>query len=280
MKFKKIYIEISDICGLYCSFCPIEKNTRGIMSIDLFDKALKDCKNYTKVVALHILGDPLKMKNIKEYLNIAKKYNIQIEITTSGIYLNEFEFLLKSPIRQINISLDAIIEIKSSQLRDKFFKKVFDFCKFRREVTSQTFINLRIQKRERNIDFFKILQNEFNLPNNFNENFKVGNQIIITCKDTFIWQESSSINSKKIQKQNEKNGFCYGLREHFGILANGNLVPCCIDASGNIILGNIKNNSIKDIFAKERTKKIIEGFKKNIIIEEFCKSCDYRKQFI
>ena len=35
MRFEKIYIELSDICGLNCGFCPSVKGVRGAMSVAL-----------------------------------------------------------------------------------------------------------------------------------------------------------------------------------------------------------------------------------------------------
>ena len=38
MRFEKIYIELSDICGLNCGFCPSVKGVRGAMSAEKFGK--------------------------------------------------------------------------------------------------------------------------------------------------------------------------------------------------------------------------------------------------
>ncbi|WP_181646901.1 SPASM domain-containing protein [Helicobacter sp. 16-1353] len=275
MKFQKIYIEISDICGLDCSFCPSMKNTRGKMPLWLFQKALKDCSSYTKLIALHILGDPLKMPNIREYLAIATNYNLNVEITTSGVYLNEFEFLLKSPIRQVNISLDAVMEIKSSHLRKQIFRKIFDFCRTRMESQSEVFINLRIQKRAQNKELLNILQEEFKMPISLDSNTRIGKKTIIVVREPFLW----NLESAKSHHIKHTKGFCYALQTHFGILANGDVVPCCIDVGGNIILGNIAKDSIATIFNSNRTKSMIKGFKSGIIVESFCIDCSFRKQF-
>lgn len=41
MKFKKLYIELSDICGLKCDFCPSKKALRGVMSVEKFFQTCK-----------------------------------------------------------------------------------------------------------------------------------------------------------------------------------------------------------------------------------------------
>lgn len=270
------------------------------MPLSLFQKVLLDCSNYTNLITLHILGDPLKMPNIKEYLTIAYNCNLNVEITTSGIYLDEFEFLLQPPIRQVNISLDAVMEIPSPNLRDKIFKKIFDFCYFRQDFQSDTFINLRIQNKKRNKELLHILQKAFDTPPvSLDVNTRIGKKTIIVIKEPFLWnvkldsnarldsniredsadKEDSRTTAESNMESNYTKGYCYALSEHFGILANGDVVPCCIDAQGNIVLGNIARDSIAAIFKFPRTKAMLEGFKDGFIVESFCKTCDYRKRF-
>ena len=74
------------------------------------------------------------------------------------------------------------------------------------------------------------------------------------------------------------NIFCKGLDTHIGILADGTVIPCCLDSSGIINLGNIYEENLSDILEKEKTKQIISGFKNNKLVEELCQKCDFRKK--
>lgn len=258
------------------------------MPLGLFDKAMRECKDYTKLVALHILGDPLRIQNIKEYLSIAKKYGLSVEITTSGIYLGEFDFLLQAPIRQVNFSLDALFELPSSELRDKSLDKIFQFCRARWNGESEIFINLRIQKRQRNLKFIEMLKQKFNLTHiSLDSSTRIGTKTLIVIREPFHWLESM-VESMAESSQNTSSyhlseapipGFCVALKEHFGILSNGDVVPCCMDSSGYIVLGNLYRDSITHILQSPRTQNMIQGFKNGLIMESFCKICDYRKRF-
>ena len=272
LKFNKIYVEISDICGLECRFCPITKGKRGIMPLGLFSKIAFECAKFTKLITFHILGDPLKIKNLNEYLLIAKKYNLKVEITTSGIYLNEFDFLLQEPIKQVNFSLDAIMEIESNIFREMALGRIFEFCKYKDSQNCDIFINLRIQNRKNpnHFELKKILKKAFQL-NALEANTRIGKKIIITLKEPFLW----SLNDV----DSSNCGFCYGLLSHFGILSNGNVVPCCIDAEGEMILGSLKSQSLEEILNGNRAFRIRNGFKNHMIIEQKCLKCDYRKRF-
>ena len=73
--------------------------------------------------------------------------------------------------------------------------------------------------------------------------------------------------------------FCYGLRDHFGILVDGTVVPCCLDGEGQMSLGNIFEMSIEEILQSERAKKIYDGFSRRCAVEDLCKRCGYAERF-
>lgn len=50
MRFEKIYIELSDICGLKCDFCPSKKGQRKSMELEKFDIYVKVCKAWLNYI--------------------------------------------------------------------------------------------------------------------------------------------------------------------------------------------------------------------------------------
>ena len=88
----------------------------------------------------------------------------------------------------------------------------------------------------------------------------------------FIWPDINS-------KETNTKGTCYGLRRQIGILVDGTVVPCCLDQDGEISLGNIFKEDLKDILNKEKPIKIIEGFRNKKLVEELCKRCGYIERF-
>ena len=72
---------------------------------------------------------------------------------------------------------------------------------------------------------------------------------------------------------------CRGTRDHIGILVDGTVVPCCLDANGIIDLGNIFKESLDDILNKQITKEIISGFQNNKAVHPLCNKCDFRERF-
>ncbi|RDU65321.1 radical SAM/SPASM domain-containing protein [Helicobacter didelphidarum] len=112
MKFHKIYLELSDICHLQCSFCSPKKAQRGLMPLALFDSIASQIKHKTTLVSLHILGDPLCVSNLGDYLDNMESKNIRLDIVSSGIFLRRehFKLLCRKNIHQISFSLDSFFD--------------------------------------------------------------------------------------------------------------------------------------------------------------------------
>ena len=75
------------------------------------------------------------------------------------------------------------------------------------------------------------------------------------------------------------SGTCYGLSSHFGILADGTVVPCCLDKEAAIPLGSAADDTIENILASSRTQAILRGFKQRQLVEKLCQRCQYIERF-
>ncbi len=69
---------------------------------------------------------------------------------------------------------------------------------------------------------------------------------------------------------------CLALRDHIAILSDGSVVPCCIDADANLLLGNIFTDDLTGILSSPKAKNIKEGFARGEAVEEYCRSCGFR----
>ncbi len=88
-KFRKVHIEITNICNLKCSFCPPKIKPNATMNLEKFDELNCELKSYTKELAYHIVGDPLVLSNLNDYLNISKKHGLKVNITTTANNINK-----------------------------------------------------------------------------------------------------------------------------------------------------------------------------------------------
>ena len=95
-KFKQIYIEITNVCNLNCSFCPKNSRPKKFMSIEEFDTITDEISPLTNTVCLHLMGEPLLHPNIKEIFEICGKKNLNVYLTTNGTLIKKNLDLLKS----------------------------------------------------------------------------------------------------------------------------------------------------------------------------------------
>ncbi|MEA3384072.1 MAG: radical SAM/SPASM domain-containing protein [Campylobacterota bacterium] len=283
-KFHKVYIEITNICGLECTFCPTKNIKSNTMDLNFFENIIKQLPKYTKDIAFHIFGDPLTLSNLKDYLDLSLKYNLSVHITTTGYYLNKFDLnlFLHKAIKQINFSLNSYNKNEMNISLNEYIKPMLNLCELKLKNKIHNFINFRLWNIDKqnsedrfNNKVFSILSKKFNidLSNiNFEKPIRVENQILINFDNYFKWPS--------LKDTTISNGYCHGLTSQIGILSSGIVVPCCLDSFGVINLGNLKKNSLEDILQSKKSIEIVDGFKNNIAKEELCQKCTFKNRFI
>ena len=250
MKFKKIYIEITNDCNLNCYFCIHNKREVKYMSMDEFKIVLDKIKGYTKYIYLHVMGEPLMHPFINGFIDYASK-DFFVNITTNGYMLEKV--VNNKNIRQINISLHSGVNID----------KVFECVDILRK---NTIINYRIWVK--NDGLIDKLKSKYNAD--IRDGVKLCDNVYVSMKEEFIWPDLNN-------NINNSYGVCYGLKTHLGILVDGTIVPCCLDSKGDINLGNIFSSNLSDIMNSFKYQSIENGFKNNKRIEELCKHCGFNK---
>ena len=263
MRFKKVYIEITNKCNLNCSFCIGNERKKKFMTRDEFLIILNKLKRYTKYLYFHLMGEPLLHPDINEFINIASE-DYYINITTNGYLIKRIEN--NKNIRQLNISLQDF-DSKISSL-DNYMDNIFKSVNILRN--NGVIINYRIWgKNELKNKIKDILIKEYGSLNNHT----LSKNVFFSEEEEFIWPSMSNSYYNDM-------GSCQGLVTHIGILVDGSIVPCCLDSAGVITLGNIFNDEIEHILNNDRVKTMIDGFKHNKKREKLCCKCNFYDRII
>ena len=98
------------------------------------------------------------------------------------------------------------------------------------------------------------------------------NRVWLDPGDLFDWPELEL-------EEVRQTGFCYGLRDQIGILCDGTVVPCCLDHNGDIPLGNLFEQELREILESPRARAVYEGFSGRKVVEPLCKRCGYATRF-
>lgn len=288
-KFKKVYIEITNVCNLKCEFCPVTKRAPKFMDIITFEKILSQIKPFTDYIYFHVKGEPLLHPELDKFMDLAESYKFFVNITTNGVLINKSKdkLLYKPSLRQVNFSLHSFDANELNFSLEDYLTHIFDFTSEAmsntNKIISYRLWNLEedIESIEKNRHILRLIEKAFSLDYKIEEELikkdekrglKIGRNVYLNVASRFQWPDNDI-------QQSDDCGFCYGLKDQTAILVDGTVVPCCLDGEGIINLGNINENNFSDIIEGKRAKAIYEGFAKRQVVEELCKKCDYRRRF-
>jgi len=287
MKFYRIYIELTNVCGLSCSFCPTKELPNKEMDLVFFESVIEQAKTYTSEIACHVVGDPLTQSNLSDYLDIIHKHGLKAMLTTSGYFLKKhsYDTLFHSCVKQINISLNSFNKNDTSLTFEQYITPVLALCEAKLERGKELFINLRVwnldelmSERAFNDILFEKLSRTFSVPVSLDTIYKerpksirLASKILVHFDNYFEWPS--------LKNKNYGHGTCQGLQSHIAVLASGKVVPCCLDCDGIIELGDLHEDSLADILTTKRTTNMLEGFKEGKAVEELCQKCSYKDRF-
>lgn len=257
------------------------------MDVELFEKIILQVGPLTEQVCLHLMGEPLLHPRFEAFIKICEKYQVPVFLVTNGVLLKgkKHEILLNPIIRQVNFSLHSFADNFKDKDPTEYIENIFQWTDQAFKQRPELYINYRLwnlqnpmsQKNE-NQKIMNLIEKKFNKT--FSERMDIRsyksvhitNRLYLHYDTEFIWPDLSLPNLGT-------TGTCYGLKSHFGILADGTLVPCCLDKEGLIPLGNVTNTPVLNILESERSKKILNGFRNNFLVEPLCQSCNYIERF-
>ena len=288
-RFQKIYIEIINRCNLSCSFCPTSDRPARMMSVDEFAKIAAQVTPFTDYICLHVKGEPLMHPWLGDILAIAHQNGLKVNLTTNAVLLPEKHQLLlgETAPRQISLSLHSF-DANTLHTRDfrSYLENAIDFARTF-TMTTPGYISFRLwnldgtakaDQRLRNQFILEALEQAYHLAQPIDAYVgKVhGNTIAphtyVNFDQLFEWPDEHA-------SDYGFNGTCHGLRHQLAILADGQVVPCCLDHNGHLALGNIFIESLDTILCKEKSLRIIEDFRSHHIHENLCRRCGYRTRF-
>ncbi len=283
--FKQVYVEITNVCNLNCSFCPKNSRPKRFMTIEEFNLIVNQISPITKTICLHLMGEPLLHPNVKEIFEICNNKNLNVYLVTNGTLIKKnLSLLKKGCVKKISVSLHSYEANDNSTTLNNYLEDTLFSCKEIAENTN-TYVEFRLWNESNDQNAKNTLNKNIieNINTIFNTNMVVEklqrrtsltDKVYISFADVFEWP----INTENKEKNSVK--FCYGLRTHFGILCDGTVVACCLDSEGKLALGNIFKNNIFDILNTPRAQNIYKGFTDRNTTAEFCRTCTYATKFL
>jgi len=279
-----VMIEPTNACNFSCTFCPhrLMKRKEGYMTLELFKLILARCQE-AKIshIYLYTVGEPLLHPQFLEMLQVAAGHKEikKIEFFTNGSLLDE------SLIKEI-------IKLKKCIVH-------FSFSGWDKESYEQRYLGGSFEDTVGRIRCFNRMLCEFSAPDkmlvingavdsdlakkksvDFLKNYIGLKTVQIDIHDSFNWPGfvSSKEGDESIGKGVGGGYSCWSIRDRIGIMYDGRVTACgCLDLDGELIIGDIQRQSIREIREGADFQKLIIRFNQKKLNGLICCNCSHKQ---
>ena len=273
---KRVYLEITNVCNLACAFCPGTTRTPHFLTEEEFDYLTDALRGETQYLYFHLMGEPLLHPLLGRFLQRAGEKGFRVILTTNGTLLGEKgEALLSAPaLYKINLSLQSFEANRGGEL-ESYVNQCAAFAAKAGEAGK--ICELRLWNHggleSLNGEILSLLSLHFPQPWETNaRSVKLAERVYLAEDDRFDWPDPAAADRGE-------SCFCYGLRDQIGVLCDGTVVPCCLDHNGDVPLGNLFSQELKEVMSTDKARRIYDGFSKRKAVEELCRRCGYARRF-
>jgi radical SAM protein with 4Fe4S-binding SPASM domain len=280
-----INTELTNYCNLKCPHCSsgsgLMSRRRGFMDIELFRKIMHELQPFLYYVNLYFQGEPMLHPHFFSF--IENNQRIPACVSTNGHFLNEENSgrIVQSGLKKLIISVDGMDQETYSAYRvNGSLKTVTDGL---HNVT----LAKRIHKSPIIIEI-QYLVNKFNenqihlvkkLAREVHASLNLKSMQLINSNDISLWLPAGKrfrryrVNHDGYVIKSELPDRCARLWFNPVITWDGKVVPCCFDKDAEYIMGDLNNDSFRDIWNGPKyrmfRKSILTG--RNMI--EMCRNC-------
>lgn len=277
-----VVLELVNRCNLECVMCyqgfrnDAKKST---IDTDTLQKIFDDFKKNKLPALMLSISEPLLYKEFDKVLNLARNANIMdILLFTNGILLNEknSKKILDSSVTRLFVSIDGA----TSETYNKVRIPVSDRLKN----------SNRLSELEKNIKKFIDMREDLNLELPIVRTSFVALDLNLSEKEKFINKWIKVVDSVEVQRETSIKAYSdiksgkynikgsvlnYDCSEPWGqvtIYSDGTVTPCCNTVGRNLPIGNIKENTLSEIWNGSEMTTVRKGFLENNP-SNVCKSC-------
>ncbi len=270
----RVMIENTNMCNADCVFCPHKEMKRqiGCMDLSLTKRIIDECTrcgiNY---VTIYGFGEPLLDKLFFDRVKYAKDKGIErVTTNTNAAFLNETRAgqVLDSDLDEIYISFDA-----AAPETHKTVRPHLDFENIEKNIKG--LIELRNTYRRSKpkifLSFVETPDNAHEVQQYINQWRKAVDGISISLMHNW----TGSINRRHEHKPYKRDP-CRLLWTDMVISWNGDTPLCCNDYENKVVLGNIKESPIEEIWGGEKINEIREYHRRGKFDRvPTCAKCEY-----
>ena len=285
-----IAIEPTTSCNLRCPECPsgLRSFTRptGMLQADLFKKTIDELANTLAYLTFYFQGEPYLHPQFLDLVQYASSRKIYTATSTNAHYLSEqmARRTIESGLDRIIISIDGTSQETYEAYRvggnlDKVLEGARTIVRLKKELKSVTplvvFQFLVVKPNEHQIDAVHKLAKEIGVDHVALKtaqiyDYKNGSELMPTI-DKYSRYQKEKDGTYSIK--NELLSHCWKMWQSCVITWDGKVVPCCFDKDAHYVMGDLAQQSFKEIW----TSKNYNSFRETILRSrdeiEMCRNC-------
>ncbi len=282
--YARVYVEITNICNRQCSFCPGTARPPHRMTREEFDTVTDRLVGVTEYLYYHVMGEPLTHPLLPDFIRMAATKGLRSAITTNGTLLPAHgRALVEAGVYKVNISVHSFEDSEDAAAHETYLRGLLDFADY--ASRAGVLVVLRLWNLDgdgyspHGINDRTLAMLRARFPDGGDSPWRhsargarIRDKLHLEYGDRFAWPDMAADDWGT-------DVFCYGLKDHFAILCDGRVVPCCLDREGAITLGNVFCTSAEDILTSPRAVSMREGFTRRCATEALCRRCGYARRF-
>lgn len=291
-----LQIEPTSFCNIRCALCPVTEGLErptGQMSLDTFEKLIDEIGDWVFLILLWDWGEPFLNPRVYEMIAYAKQRGIQIISSTNGHLFERkkhAEKLVRSGIDSLIFAVDGITQQTYEHYRqggdlEKVIAGIKNVVSVKRALNSETpLVNLR---------FVVMKHNEHEIPRlkDFAEQLGVD---VLTLRSLYPYDDGNSCateadgneflpenpeyqrfvyDPETRSRVRRKHNPCKTLWNNPAIHWDGKVCPCTFDPHDKHVLGDLDQETFRDIWFGASYRKLRRQFRKDYQHLDLCSEC-------
>jgi len=278
-------VELTNNCNLKCPECVVGSGqmnrARGFMDISLYRRLLDELGSYLLNVNLYFQGEPLMHPDIFSFISASR--GIISVISTNGHFLSEEKSygIVNSGLKKLIISLDGTDQETYSAYRqngdiNRVLRGIKNVAEAKKALGSTMKIEIQVLVNRLNEHQVSGLKE---LAGAVGASLRLKSMQVLNVQDAGKWMPEENR-----FRRYELAGGTYRIRNDFPkrcarmwfnpvVTWDGNVIPCCFDKNADHIMGNLYNNTFRNIWEGE----VYRIFRKNVLTNrgsiEICRTC-------
>lgn len=285
-----ISIEPTTSCNLRCPECPsgLRSFTRptGMLKEELFRKTIDELQHTLSYLIFYFQGEPYLHPQFIDLVGYASSKKIYTATSTNAHYLNDemAKHTIQSGLDRLIISIDGTTQESYESYRiggklDKVIEGTKNIIRWKRELKSLTpfvvFQFLVVRQNEHQIEAVQKLGKELGVDHVALKTAQIydyenGSDLIPTIDKYSRYKKDPS---GKYSIKNELLNHCWKMWHSCVVTWDGKVVPCCFDKDAHHVMGDLNQQSFKEIWTSEKYNAFRTSLLKSRSEIEMCKNC-------